>query len=187
MMTGPVKGALVAVKGPEAPGSWHLKVDRDGVVISYGTELEIVSSVFDYLRRGLGCAFYHRDCVKIPAMGSVKSLPAIDFTAAPRYNCFNSCSVLCAQQGCAVNSLLYTRNDVDYYHLPTAKCDHVFNVLLPQERYFGTHPEYFAADGSGHRRVNANPHYTMHCLSNPEVMERALAGAVGAKFADIAK
>ena len=174
----PVKGALVAVKGPEAPGRWSLKVDRDGVVVSYGTELEIINSIFDYLRRSLGCAFYQRDCVKIPEMGSVKALPGIEFTAAPHYNYFNSCSALCAQQGGVANTLLYTRNDVDYYHLPTGKSDHVFNVLLPQEQYFKTHPEYFAADGAGHRRVRENPHFTMHCLTNPEVMEKVLDNAV---------
>ena len=175
---GPVKGALVAVKGPEAPGRWRLTVDRDGVVVSYGTELEIIASIFDYLRRSLGCAFYQRDCVKIPAMGSVTSLPAIDFAAAPHYNVFNSCSELCAMQGCAANTLLYTRNDVDYYHLPSGKSDHVMNVMLPQERYFKTHPEYFADDGKGNHRVYANPHYTMHCLTNPEVMEKVLDSAV---------
>jgi len=174
----PVKGALVALKGPEPPGRWSLKVDRDGVVVSYGTELEIINSIFDYLRRGLGCAFYQRDCVKIPEMGSVKALPGIEFTAAPHYNYFNSCSALCAQQGGVANTLMYTRDDVDYYHLPTAKSDHVFNVLLPQEQYFTTHPEYFADDGNGHRRVRENPHYTMHCLTNPEVMEKVLDSAV---------
>ena len=175
-IAGPVEGALVAVKGPEKPGYWSLKVDRKGVVVSYGTELEISNAIFDYLRRGFGCGFYQRDCEKIPKPGSVKALPAIDFTAKPLFNYFNCCNGMCVRQGGADYNLLYTFNDVDYYHLVYAKGDHVFNVLVPQERYFKTHPEYFALV-DGKRSIRSNPHFTPHCLTNPDLMKLLLDNA----------
>ena len=173
-VTGPVKNALVAVKGVKRPGNWKLKVDANGILVTTYSDLEISNAIFDYLRRGLGCAFYQNDCEKIPEMGSIKTLPAIDFATDPMYNYFNSCSGLCARQGGEDYLLFGTRNDVDYYHLPTDKMDHVFNVLVPQERYFKTHPEYFAADSSGNRRTRENPHFTNHCMTNREFMKLLL-------------
>lgn len=175
---GPVKGAFVAMQGREKPGRWSLKVDQNGVFLRYGSEHEVECAVFDYLRRSLGCAFYRDDLQKIPEQGSVKLLPALEFSARPHFSCFNTCRPICTMQGGCDYNLLYTRNDVDYYHLPSSKQDHVFNVLVPQERYFYTHPEYFMDDGSGKRRIRENPHYTQHCLSNPEFMELLLKNSV---------
>ena len=177
-VAGPVEGALVALTGNEKPGNWSLKVDKNGIVVNAHSDIEVSNALYDYLRRGLGCAFYQRDCQKIPKMGSVKQLTALDFKTDLLYTHFNSCSGLCAMQGGDDGSILYTRNDVDYYHLPSAKSDHVFNVLVPQVRYFKTHPEYFAKIGKNSYNVRENPHYTNHCLTNPELLDLVLKNAL---------
>ena len=180
----PSPGTFTATIGKTAPGGWELKVDRDGIRLSVGDEKTIVPALFDYLRLGLKCGFYTRDCVKLP--DRVDALPAIDRQAAPRFRVLTGDNSWFGMNGGVILPLLYTRNDVDYYHLPEPRNDHILNVILPQEIYFKEHPEYFMVDRHGHR-AERSPYHTNPCFSNPEavriMLKNLLAYAKGQTLA----
>ena len=177
--------AFAAVTGETAPGGWNLKVDGGGIVLTVGDEKSIVPALFDYLRVGLKCGFYRYDCVKLPIR--VDMLPAIDRHAAPRFHALTGDDRWFLTNSGVDLVLLYARNDVDYYHLPEPRNDHILNVILPQELYFREHPEYFMTDRDGNRAERRNPFFTNPCFSNADaekiMLRNLLAYAKGQTLA----
>ena len=164
----PTPGAFAAVKGKvEVPGGWQLTVGKNGISLVYGEETSIAPALFDYLRLGLGCAFYSKDYQKLPPE-PVKALAAIDRVAKPKFRYFTGDRNWNAMSGGVTLPLIYTRNDVDYYHLFEPRNDHILNVILPMELYFKSHPEYFMMDRTGKRPYRYYPYHTNPCFSNPE-------------------
>ena len=168
-------GAFAAVQGKTAPGGWHLKVDKSGIVLTYGEELMIAPTLFDFLR-GLGYAFYARDCVVELQSDPQRVLPLTDKQVTPRFR------YLCAQcvaaaymSGALYRYNVYDNNTVDWFHLPMRDWDHIMNLAMPQEMFHKSHPEYYMMDKSGKRVIQDNPHRINPCLSNSDAM-RILAG-----------
>ena len=160
-------GAFAALPGEgEVPGGWRLTVNKNGITLVYGEENSIAPALFDYLRLGLGCAFYSQEYSKLPT--EVKTLAAIDRVAKPKFHCFTGDRSWNAMSGGVVLPLLYSRNDVDYYHLFEPRNDHILNVVLPLELYGKAHPEYFMMDRNGKRPYRHNPYRTNPCFSNPD-------------------
>lgn len=52
--------------------------------------------------------------------------------------------------------------------------DGFLGYLVPQDRFYPEHPEYYAMDKAGNRVVGSNPNWTMLCLSNPDVFEQSV-------------
>ena len=166
----PTPGAFVAIPGCTVPGGWDLTVDKNGVTLVYGEKLAVAPALFDYLRLGLGCAFYADDCVKLPET-PVSSLPAIARQARPHYRHFVCGTPWMAMSGGWLQALLYARNDVDYYHLFEPRWDHIMNIIMPGELYFKDHPDYFMMDKKGHRYLDRDPRDTNPCFSNPAAVK----------------
>jgi len=143
----------------------------DGFVIrTCGTALVLAGSnpagtrnaVFAFLEDHLGCRMYAPDAVRIPRR-EMLILGAIDERQVP----------------------VFTHRETHYYfpltddryvrwHRLTGKIDrnrdwgmwvHTFDRLVPQDEYFGEHPEYFCEING--RRVRDG----QLCLSHPEVFE----------------
>ena len=176
----PTKGALAVVMGETAPGGWQLKVDRDGVVLTCGEDAVFLPAVFDYLRE-LGYTHYSN---RMPELKITPDpafvLKKLDKVVKPRFRYF-----VYGIDGVGNNdrNMLYTKNTVDYYHLPKPTMDHVLNVVLPTELYYKTHPEYYALDEQGHRVIASYIIRTSPCFANKDAFEIAADNMVKYAFA----
>ena len=164
----PTNGALAIVMGETAPGGWQLKVDKNGVVVTCGEDAVFIPALFDYLR-DLGYTHYsnRQPDFKIKADPAFV-LKAVDKTIKPHYRYF-----VYGIDGVGNNdrNMLYTKNTVDYFHLPKATMDHVLNVALPTEMYFKEHPEYYALNEHGKRAIASYIIRTSPCFANNEAFE----------------
>ncbi len=146
------------------------KLEPDGFVIkNFGTRIILgggshkgtLYAVYAFLEKYLGCRFYAPDAELIPARKNI-NLPALDYSGHPAF---------------ADREVYYTvMEDPDF--LDKSRCDlmawgnsrnwglwvHTMFRLVPPEKYFKTHPEYYAMFG-GERRTS------QLCLSNPEVLK----------------
>ena len=166
----PTPGAFVLIKGKAAPGGWHLVVDKAGIVLTAADERALSPALFDYLRLGLGCAFYAVDCRKVPKDGSVRELAAIDRTAKPKFQTLTGDDRLMCLSGAYYLPTCFTHNDCDYFHLANPQNDHILNTLMPVEMYFDKHPEYYMLDRFGKRVKTENPYQINPCFSSREGM-----------------
>ncbi|MDD5727283.1 MAG: DUF4838 domain-containing protein [Victivallales bacterium] len=165
----PAAGAFAAVKGKTAPGGWELQVNSNGIVLTYGEELVIAPALFDFLR-GLGYAYYARDCVVELKSDPQRVLPLTDRQAKPRFHYYYS-EYGAARMNGGIDSInMLIRNDADWFHLPDPGVGHVLNVILPVEMYKKSHPEYYMMDKHGKRVINDCIGLINPCLSNPDAM-----------------
>ena len=178
----PTSGAFAAVKDPSLKRGWRLQVTRDGINLRYAERDDIGPALFDYLRTGLGCAFYAPDCQKLPEL-PVAALPAIDREVSPRYAAMLHSYPFMAMSGGKLRELRFMENDADVYHLFNNNWIHFLNIAMPQERYFAEHPEYFMLNADGKRMVSHSPVFTHQCFSNSDargIMIQGLADFVKA-------
>ena len=155
-----------------AGGAFCWYVSQDGVCLQSGTPQGIVYGAYALLE-AMGCRFLARDCEilrHLPAWlpeGEHRETPAFsvrevfwreamdgDFAVKLRLNSARS-SITPEQGGKAM-----------FYNF-----SHTFNQLVPVERYFDTHPEYFSmVDG---KRLKER---TQLCLTNPDVLRLCVQG-----------
>ena len=167
----PAQGAFSITIDPELKSGWLLKVTKNGIVLTVADEFSVTAALFDYLRREMGCAFYTRDCQKIPPQGSVKKLTAVNRRVIPKYGTITGDNAMHVMNGGRHLPLFSTLNDVDYYHLANTQNDHIFNILLPMDLYLKDHPEYFMMDEHGRRVGHRDPCRSNPCFSNQEAMD----------------
>jgi hypothetical protein len=166
----PAPGAFAAVQGKTAPGGWRLKVDKSGIVLTYGEELAMAPALFDFLR-GLGYAFYASDCVVELPSDPQRVLPLTDKQVTPRFRYFCTEYMEAAyMSGGLYRFNIFDNNTVDWFHLPMHDWGHLMNIAMPREMYQKSHPEYYMMDKSGKRVIHDDPHRINPCLSNPDAM-----------------
>ncbi|MCE9589314.1 MAG: DUF4838 domain-containing protein [Planctomycetes bacterium] len=156
----------------------------EGLVIrSHGPDLQLTGNqrgvlyaVSVFLEEYLGCRWFAADCTRLPTSGVI-SLAAIDRRYVPPLMCRaldypEHRGTLFAMR----NRLTSAGADLDEahggkvsYHEPGV---HSFNQLVPPEKYFASHPEYYSLiDG----KRTAAAMRTQLCLTNPEVLAIAKA------------
>lgn len=160
------------------------KLDEDGVIIKTVRGDVLLTghgyrgclySVYVLLERYLGVRFLARDCTIVPKRGTV-TLPAIDYAHSPPYMYRETLYYDSFPKQIAARQRL---------NGPTTKCDettggkiafhpyvHSFCKLVPPEKYFKDHPEYFSLIGG--KRVGKHIHSQL-CLTNPDVLRIATA------------
>lgn len=136
--------------------------DRGNLYIYSFVDKGILYGVYHFLEHYLDMRFYTPEAVVVPHRDDVP-LPKVDIVENPSF---------------AFRDVLYyypnhCQEYADFHRLHNNRdlsrdwgmFVHTFRHLVPQERYFDTHPEWFSeVDG---RRVRDG----QLCLSNPEVME----------------
>jgi hypothetical protein len=119
----------------------------------------VLNAIYTFLEKYLDCRMYSYDKPLIPERKTIE-LPSIDLTDNPVFE---------------YRDISYSQSRQDKYchwHKLTDSGDrkawgmfvHTFQTLLPPQKYFADHPEYFALRGN--IRVPEEP-----CLSNPEVLK----------------
>ena len=163
----PTPGALAVIKGETAPGGWQLKVDKNGIVLTYGSDLVFWPAMADYLR-DLGHTIYsHKLPLKIePDPAFV--LKAVDKTIKPRYRYFTSAWYMA---GLVDPMVTRTRNLADYYHMYKDMDSHNVNIVMPTEMYYQKHSEYYAMNKKGERPLERYIIQQSPCFSNKDAFE----------------
>lgn len=160
---------------------------EDGVAImTAGRDLVLLGgngrghlyAVYVLLEKWLGVRYLAHDCTVVPRRATV-TLPKIDFTYAPPFMYRE-----------ALYWDAYPKETAAPQRLngPATKCDegtggkvaffpyvHSFCKLVPPEKYFAEHPEYFSLVAG--KRTNLTIHGQL-CLTNPDVLRIATAQAL---------
>ena len=129
-----------------------------------------INAVYALLEEDLGCRWYHRDSVTLP------SRPELTFEPVPRH----FVPVLEIRDPFywdAFHGTWSLRNRTNAPSAPVpeewggnvdyALFVHTYNTLVPPERYFAEHPEYFSELGGKRQPVQL-------CLTQPEVLRLSI-------------
>ena len=172
----PTPGALTLLEDRQMAESWRITVDKNGIVLKCRDLFSAVPALFDYLRRELKytelCSyytFYGLPAVSGPKPKSVKELVGCDRKVKQKFGFVSTEDYGLLSNGGLHRSQFAANAMVDWFHYPSPSPYHILNAVLPMERYYKTHPEYFMLDASGKRVISENPGLNHPCLSNPEV------------------
>ncbi len=151
----------------------HIKTVGPSVILA-GNQRGVLYAVYTFLQDNLGCRWFTPDCATWPKSGRIavadlnrRFIPPLEFrmgdypvardgTFAARLRLNGDNHGMSAEQGGQRGVMGLA---------------HTFAALVPPERYFAEHPEYFSLVG-GKRQSG----YSQICLTNPEVLEICIAG-----------
>ena len=141
--------ATTAALGREG---FRIRTDDDNLYFTARTDRGIQNAVYTFLESYLGCRKYSTTYEVVPEKTAIV-LPLIDDTQIPALT-FRMQDI----RDSAYNAW-HKLNDLDDWGLFV----HTFKTLVPPEKYFHDHPEYFS-ENNGVRVADAQL-----CLSNPDV------------------
>lgn len=168
---------------PGESGVYLRTVDQDGLkglVLAGGAGDGAVNAVYVFLERYLGVRWVTPDITHVPP--APPSLPAIDYQYTPafRYRWTGNWRGATREQVAAFERANRLR-------VPDIGSNgHNLYELVPPDRFFDTHPEYYslmdgrrvAPAGEDWRtpayKANFGNHYAQLCMTNPEVPERIM-------------
>jgi hypothetical protein len=148
-----------------------IRSDGKNLLIAGGDSRGTVYGVSAYLTDYLGCRWYTREVIKIPKQATLllskiddRQKPAFEYREPYFHEAYNT--------EWALHNKTNTRAIPDslggaYIIYPFV---HTFNQLVPPDKYFKTHPEYFSLVGGERKKVDSQL-----CLTNPEVVKIATA------------
>ena len=117
-------------------------------------------AVYEFLERYLGCRWYAPGVEKIPSSKTI-DLPRINFEYAPSITTRTVHSKLFYDNDDFADKQKVTHESFPNY-VPSARV-HTFHKFLPEEKFYESHPEYYALRGK--QRLP-----TQLCLTNPDVL-----------------
>ena len=163
----------------------HLRTDNwEGfTILREGSKLYIMGNiprgtvygVYDFLDVELGVRFLTAEVTHVPRH-SVLEVAVASRVFAPRFERRTIC------EGLGGSMVVRNRMNGRSYGVANAKLggvkwigpqSHSFSSLVPVEKYFDEHPEYFSQI-DGKRRREYDGLWTQLCMTNPEVLEVAL-------------
>ena len=168
------EGKSVIFVGLEMINKHQIKITSsdNSVRITGGSSEAVSNAVYEFLERYIGCEFYAPDADFIPHSKIISIAKNINYSFTPKIITRTVHSRLFYDNPEFAAKHKVTTEAFPYY-VPKAKV-HTFNKFLPEERYYKSHPEYFALrDGKRYP--------TQLCLTNPTVFE-IVKNAVGELF-----
>lgn len=164
---GPATRALEIVV-PAGNEEYRLQTVGERLVIAGGRLRGTMYGVYAFLDR-LGCRWFTAEVSRIPRLATIP-LPALNETGKPAFEYREPFFTEAWDRDWAARNRTngdHTKLDasaggkVSYYPFV-----HSFNELIPPEKYFAGHPEYFSLIG-GKRRAERS----QLCLTNPDVLK----------------
>ncbi len=164
---------LLDPTAPDLPGgAFAWCVAEDGIRLSAGTPQGIVYGAYGLLE-AMGCRFLAEDCEVLPSppialpLGAHRESPAfavrelfwreaMDGAFAVRLRLNSARSTITPEQG----------GKAMFYNF-----SHTFDRLVPANKYFDTHPEYYSMVDGVRRKER-----TQLCLTNPDVLRLCVEG-----------
>lgn len=151
-----------------------IRSDGKNLLIAGGGARGTLYGVIGYLSDHLGCRWYTRQVTKVPEQKTIL-LSKIEDRQKPSFEYREACWREAYNVDWSVhNRLIPSRLEIpdslggSFVIYPTR--GHTFYLLLPPEKYFATHPEYF----SEIKGVRVGKDAQL-CLTNPEVLKIATA------------
>jgi hypothetical protein len=146
---------------------YRIAMEGDDLVLSGGTGRGVINAVYALLEEDLGCRFYTRDSIKLPK-GSTLTVRPVPRSFVPKLRlrdpfyqvAFDSAWSLRNRTNAphaVVSEELGGRIDYDGLFV------HTHAKLLPPDKYFAEHPDYFALNSSEVR------YKQQLCPTHPEV------------------
>lgn len=154
--------------------SIRIKTLGGRVIITGGRPRGVLYAVYQFLEDYLGCRWFTPECSHVPRHATLE-IPQIDFTYIPpfafrRHNCALDTDALWAARNRLNGHMgenLPSYGGIALYDT----AHHSFSKLVPPEKYFDEHPEYFSEVDSVRLRER-----TQLCLSNPDVLQICIEG-----------
>jgi hypothetical protein len=136
--------------------------DSGNLFIGGGNSLNTLYSVYSFIEHQLGVRFLTPEAESIPKSETIELPSDINFRYTPQITTRTVHSRLFYDNSGFAMKHRVTLNSFPGY-VPVARV-HTFRHFLPEEKYYKTHPEYFALRGG--KRIPTQP-----CLTNPQVFE----------------
>lgn len=144
-----------------------IKTVKNGVVIGGNTPRGTLYGAFAFLRKTVGFECYTKDVEKVDTVTDF-TVPELDIAEKPEFeyrdaffrNAFDE--EFCVKNGLNTSSAYISERKGGSERFYTI--GHTFNTLLPPDKYFNSHPEYFSL-------INGERQPDQPCLTNPEVYE----------------
>ena len=168
-------GADAMNRVPPGTDGFRLKVDGSRLYIIGSAERGTLYGVYEFLERFVGCRWYASWHTVVPKSERIEVPSDLDETQTPAFAMREPywADVTDHPEFAArlrVNSRSWKRLGEKFGGDPyrfgggLGSC-HTFNTLLPPDKYFDTHPEYFRMEKG--RRIKE---HTQLCLTNPDVL-----------------
>ena len=179
---------------PVGTDGFRLAVRSPHLLVIGSPDRGALYGVYELLERFGGCRWYASWCEKVPRRDRFAVPDTLDDTQVPALAMREPFWWDVLQNGAfaarlRVNSRSWRRNEEKFGGTPfrfgggLGSC-HTFNALLPPEKYFDAHPEYFSMVKG--KRLNGR---TQLCLTNPDVLRIVTSNVLarirrdpGAKF-----
>lgn len=170
-------GPTVRIRTDPSLGSegYSIAIEGDDLVLAGGTGRGVVNAVYAFLEEDVGCRFYTNESIKLP-IAETLSVKPVARTYGPRLELRDPfyAAVFDATWSMRnrTNSPVAPVGEeygghIDYGGLFV----HTHAALLPAEKYFSDHPDYFAMNEAGQRYA------AQLCATHPEVA-KIVAGNV---------
>jgi hypothetical protein len=166
-------GRDLIIAGREQPGA------GDGTKLAPWDRIGTAKGVVDFLREYMGTRFLYpeigpRQPISAAAKVDLLASPAIEYTPTPTVTVaahlsFQKTPVLESWQAWPEFGSFYHLAQNRFPRVDDAFGGHTYERAIPVEKYFDTHPEYYALLG-GQRQKGAGAQ-AQFCISNPAVQE----------------
>ena len=160
----------VAALGDE---NFHI-ISRDGKVIIAGSKVRgTLYGTYDFLEDVLGMRFFEPEAILVPVHPADLEIPEYEKVGKPSF----AYRVITYIDGLdpefspkqRINLNPFSEPEMGgSYRFSTDKMTHTFNTLVPPQKYFNEHPEYFSLVNG--ERIEA---LGQLCLTNPDVIRIA--------------
>jgi len=145
-----------------------LRTVNESLVIAGGEPRGTLYAVYAFLRDHLGCRWFTKELSYIPKQDRIV-IPPLDETYSPALTYRNLVdNDLMSPDWCARNHVNGFSSEADLGRggkISHWQFGHSFDSLIPPDRYFDSHPEYFAVVNGRRPRDEAQL-----CCTNPEVI-----------------
>jgi hypothetical protein len=164
-------GIIILSDAKLAEEELRVRTDKNTVTISGGGKRGAMYGCYAFLEDVLGCRWYNARVTKIPKQTTI-SVPSLNIHQKPAFEYREPFWTEAFDGDWAArnrtNGHSQYLSDQQGGHVVYYPFVHSFSTLIPPDKYFDTHPEYFSMING--RRVSDK----QLCLTNPDVIELAV-------------
>lgn len=151
----------------------HIKTVGPALILA-GNQRGVLYATYTFLEDYLGCRWFTPDCATWPTEGAIR-VPEIDRRYLPPLE-YRGGDYPVARPGdfasrLRLNGANHQMDEHQGGRVGVHSLAHTFAALVPPEKYFAQHPEYFSLV-NGKRQSG----YAQLCLTNPEVLQLCIQG-----------